>query len=175
MLLKGKKVAIFLEKMYEDLEFWYPNLRLKEEGAEVIVIAPQKEKYTGKNGLTAEADQSIVAVKANEFHALVIPGGFSPDFMRRTPEMIEFVKKMHEQKKTIAAICHAGWMLASAGILKNKKVTSYFSIKDDMINAGAEWLDQEVVIDDNIITSRNPNDLPAFAKAIIKALSDSNL
>jgi protease I len=171
--LTGKRVALFLENKYEDLEFWYPKLRLKEAGAEVVVIAPKKTSYTGKNGLSAEADLSIEGVKPEEFHALIIPGGFSPDFMRRTPAMVDFVKNMHKENKPIAAICHAGWMLASAGILKGKRATGYFSIKDDMVNAGAEWIDKEVVVDGNIITSRNPNDLPAFCKAIISSLSDN--
>jgi len=170
MKLQGKKIAIFLEKMYEDLEFWYPYLRMKEEGAEVVVIAPKVNTYTGKHGLPAAADQAIIAVKDDEFHALIIPGGYSPDHMRRIPEMIEFVKRMNSSGKTIAAICHAPWMLASAEIIKGKKITSFFSIKDDLIHAGAEWIDQEVVCDGNLITSRNPNDLPAFCKAIIKVL-----
>lgn len=170
MKLRGRKIAVFLEKMYEDLEFWYPYLRMKEEEAEVCVVAPKVETYEGKHGLPAKADQSIVAVRTNEFNALIIPGGYSPDHMRRVPEMVRFVKKMNEEKKLIAAICHAPWMLASADIIKGKKVTSYFSIKDDLIHAGAEWVDQEVVKDGNIITSRNPNDLPAFCKEIIKTL-----
>ncbi|HSD63060.1 MAG TPA: type 1 glutamine amidotransferase domain-containing protein [Ignavibacteriaceae bacterium] len=170
MKLRGRKIAIFLEKMYEDLEFWYPYIRMKEEDADVCVVAPKVESYTGKYGLPAKADQSIVAVKTEEFNALIIPGGYSPDHMRRVPEMIEFVKKMNEEKKPIAAICHAPWMLASADIIKGKKVTSFFSIKDDLIHAGAEWVDQEVVKDGNIITSRSPNDLPAFCKEIIKTL-----
>jgi protease I len=170
MMLQGKKIEIFLEKMYEDLEFWYPNLRMKEEGAEVVVIAPKVDTYTGKHGLPAKADQAIIAVKDDEFHALIIPGGYSPDHMRRSPEMIEFVKRMNNNGKTIAAICHAPWMLASADIIRGKKLTSFFSIKDDLIHAGAEWIDQEVVCDGNLITSRNPHDLPAFCKTIIKVL-----
>lgn len=172
MDLKGKKIAIFVEKMYEDLEFWYPKLRMKEAGADVVVIAPKKEEYEGKHGIKAKADQSIMGVKSDEFHALIIPGGFSPDHMRRTPEMIEFTKKMYDEGKPIAAICHGVWILASAKVLDGKKVTSFFSIKDDLINAGAEWVDQEVVVDGNLITSRNPDDLPAFCKKIIESLSE---
>ncbi len=170
MKLRGRKIAIFVEKMFEDLEFWYPYLRMKEEEADVCVVAPKVETYEGKHGLTAKADQSIVAVKTDEFNALIIPGGYSPDHMRRTPEMVEFVKQMNEEKKPIAAICHGPWMLASAEVIKGKKVTSFFSLKDDLIHAGAEWIDQEVVKDGNIITSRNPNDLPAFCKKIIETL-----
>ncbi|HKB87445.1 MAG TPA: type 1 glutamine amidotransferase domain-containing protein [Ignavibacteriaceae bacterium] len=170
MKLRGRKIAIFVEKMYEDLEFWYPYLRMKEEGADICVVAPKVETYEGKHGLKAKADQSIIGVKTDEFNALIIPGGYSPDHMRRTPEMAEFVKKMNEEKKPIAAICHGPWMLASADIIKGKKVTSFFSIKDDLIHAGAEWIDQEVIKDGNIITSRNPNDLPAFCRKIIETL-----
>lgn len=172
MKLQGKKIAVFLEKMYEDLEFWYPYLRMKEEGAEVTVVAPKVDTYNGKHGLPATADQAIIAVSEEEFHALIIPGGYSPDHMRRTPEMVEFVKKMNSSGKIIASVCHGPWMLASAGIVKGKKLTSFFSIKDDLVNAGAEWIDQEVVCDGNLITSRNPHDLPAFCRTIIKVLQD---
>ena len=175
MLLRSKKIAMFVENMYEDLEFCYHIIRMKEEGAETVVIAPKAEEtYIGKNGLKAKSDQAIVGVKTDEFNALIIPGGYSPDKMRRHKEMVEFVKKMNEERKLIAAICHAGWMLASADIIRGRKVTSFFSIKDDMIHAGAEWVDQEVVCDENIITSRSPHDLPAFCKNIIKQLRNGN-
>jgi len=171
MRLTGKKVALFLEDMYEDNEFWYPYYRMKEEGAELIVVAPEKKTYHGKHGVPASSHVSIESVHAEEFDALIIPGGYSPDRMRRNHFMVEFVRNMHEQKKPIAAICHAGWMLVSAGILKGKDVTSFYAIKDDLINAGASWVDQEVVEDSGIITSRNPNDLPAFCAKLIEILS----
>jgi protease I len=174
MKLQGKKIAVFLEKMYEDLEFWYPYLRMKEEGAEVIAVAPKVDTYNGKHGLPAKADQAIIAVNEDEFHALIIPGGYSPDHMRRVPEMIEFVKKMNRSGKIIASVCHGPWLLASAGIIKGKKLTSFYSIKDDLVNAGAVWVDQEVVCDGNLITSRNPHDLPVFCKTIIKLLHNSS-
>ena len=171
MGLEHKKIAIFIADYFEDLEFWYPNIRLKEEGGEITVIGPQKGSFHGKNGLTAKSDIGIGEADSTEFNALIIPGGYSPDHMRRSPEMVDFVKKMNQANKIIAAICHAGWMLASADIIKGKKMTSFFSIRDDMIHAGAKWIDQEVVTDGNLITSRHPGDLPAFCKMIIKALS----
>ncbi|MGE5399569.1 MAG: type 1 glutamine amidotransferase domain-containing protein [Ignavibacteriales bacterium] len=168
MELEGKKVIIFVADMFEDLEFWYPCLRMKEAGASVVVVGPKADTYTGKHGVPAKADKGIKDVKDNDFDILIIPGGYSPDMMRRSPEMVEFVKKMNQKGKTIAAICHGPWMLASAGIIKGKKLTSFFSIKDDLINAGAKWVDQEAVVDGNIITSRDPNDLPAFCRTIIE-------
>ncbi|MFO7445451.1 MAG: type 1 glutamine amidotransferase domain-containing protein [Ignavibacteriaceae bacterium] len=170
MKLEGKKIAIFIEKMYEDVEFLYPYYRMKEEGAEVTVIAPEIDTFSGKHGVPVKADKSINDVNPKSFDALIIPGGFSPDHMRRSPAMIDFVKIMFDQQKPVAAICHAPWMLASAGILNGKKATSFFSIKDDIVNAGADWQDKEVVIDGNIITSRNPGDLPAFCRTIIESL-----
>lgn len=172
MKLSGKRVALFIANFYEDLEFWYPYFRMKEEGAEVVVIGPKKESFTGKHGLPAKADEAIDDVDAVDFDALLIPGGYSPDHMRRSPKMVEFVKTVHGNGRLVAAICHGGWMLASAGIAKGKKLTSFYSIKDDMINAGADWVDAEVVRSGNLITSRMPADLPAFCREIIKALAD---
>jgi protease I len=171
MSLDGKKIAIFIDNIYEDLEFWYPKIRMTEEGAEVTVVGPKTGSFSGKHGIPGKSDISVTEAKADDFDALIIPGGYSPDHMRRTPGMVEFVKRMHEKGKVVAAICHAGWMLASAGILEGKKMTSFYSIKDDLVNAGAEWVDEEVVVDDNIVTSRNPGDLPAFCQAIISQLS----
>lgn len=168
MVLEKKNAAIFIEKLYEDLEFWYPYYRMKEAGANIEIIAPKVDTYIGKVGLPAKADKSINEVSADDYDILIIPGGYSPDHMRRSPEMVSFVKDIYEQGKIVAAICHAPWLLASAGILKGKTVTSFFSIKDDLINAGAKWVDQEVVVDGNLITSRNPSDLPVFCKTIIQ-------
>lgn len=171
MRLKGKKIAMFVEDIYEDLEFWYPYYRMKEEGAKVTIIGSKKDAYTGKNGITVKANALIEEVKRDDYAALIIPGGYAPDHMRRTPAMVAFVKQMHLESKVIAAICHAGWLLTSAGIVEGRKMTSFFSIKDDMVNAGAEWVDEEVVRTDNLITSRQPGDLPAFCRTIIGALS----
>ena len=171
MQLKNKKIALFVDDIYNEFEFWYPYYRMKEAAADVVVIGPDSADYTSKYGIQAKADCGITKVKAQDFHALIIPGGYAPDHMRRISEMVAFVKEMYTQGKIIAAICHAGWMLASAGIIHGKTVTSFYSIKDDMINAGAKWVDREVVKDSNIITSRNPDDLPAFCKMIIESLS----
>ncbi len=170
MELKNKKIAIFAEDFYEDFELWYPYYRMKEAGAAVTVVAPKTQAYKSKHGLEIKADKSIKNVTTKNFDALIIPGGYSPDHMRRHKAMVKFVKKMYDEGKLVAAICHAGWMLASAGIIKNKKLTSFFSIKDDLINAGAKWLNKEVVVDGNLITSRNPDDLPIFCKTIIEKL-----
>jgi protease I len=174
MKLKNKNIAFLIADLYEDLEFWYPYLRLKEEGAYTQIIGKERGKYQGKNCLPAEADIGIGEASPEDYDALVIPGGYAPDHLRRTKEMIDFVGKMHNHGKIIAAICHAGWVLASAGIISDKKVTSFFSIKDDLVNAGADWMDREVVVDENIITSRNPGDLPAFCRAIIEEVSQAD-
>ncbi|MCD6363946.1 MAG: type 1 glutamine amidotransferase [Synergistetes bacterium] len=168
--LSGKRIGILVEDLFEDLELWYPTLRMREEGAEVKLIGPAKKTYKGKHGLPAEADLTSAEANPEEFDAIIIPGGYSPDRMRRDAKLIEFVKKMGESGKVVAAICHGPWMLISAGLLKGKKATSFFAIKDDLINAGASYLDKEVVVDENIITSRTPKDLPAFCKAIIEKL-----
>jgi len=163
-------VGILLESYYEDPEFWYPFYRLKEAGFEVKVIAPALKEYASKHGFPAKPDVSIDKVKSHELSGLVIPGGYAPDHMRRNKQMVDLVEAVYQEGKPVAAICHAGWMLASACILKRKNVTSFYSIKDDLINAGAKWTDKPVVVDGNIITSRYPADLPEFMKALLKAL-----
>ncbi len=171
MKLSGKKVALLVAELYQELEYWYPYYRLLEEGAEVVTVGPEARTYRSKLGYPAEAKLAAERAKAEDFDALVIPGGYAPDMMRRDPAMVQLVREIHRQGKPVAAICHAGWMPASAGILSGKRVTSFFAIKDDLVNAGAQWVDQEVVRDGNLITSRTPEDLPAFCRAIIEALS----
>lgn len=174
MQLRGKRVAMLCEQIYEDLELWYPYHRLREEGAEVDIIAPRKgETYPSKHGYPAKADRGIDEFRAEDYDAMVIPGGFAPDHMRRTPAMVDAVRAMNAAGKPLAAICHAGWMLASAGAVKNRTVTSFFAIRDDMENAGANWVDQDVVVDGNLITSRYPGDLPMFGRAIVQTLAEA--
>jgi len=171
MSLKGKRVAILVENQYQELELWYPLLRLREEAADVQVVGPKgKETYTSKHGYPAMSDLSVDEVKARALDGLIVPGGYAPDLMRRNEKMVKLVRECHQKGKVVAAICHAGWVLVSADILRGKKATCFYSIKDDLTNAGAKFLDQEVVRDGNLITSRNPMDLPAFCREIIKAL-----
>lgn len=170
MSLAGKKVAILVADMYQELEFWYPYLRLKEEGAEVLAVGPEAKEYKSKLGYPAKADLGAKDVRAPDFQGVVIPGGYAPDYLRRSPELVRFVKDIAEAGKPVAAICHGPWMLCSARVVKGKRVTSFFAIRDDLENAGAIWVDEPVVVDGNIITSRMPQDLPLFLKAVIEAL-----
>jgi len=174
MRLEGKRIAILAENMYQEMELWVPYYRMKEEGAEVKVVgAGGGTSYASKHGYPVTVDLQAEQVKAVEFDAVIVPGGYAPDMMRRHPSMVALVRDAAQQGKVVAAICHAGWMLVSAGILKGKKATSFFSIKDDLTAAGAAWQDAEVVVDGNLITSRKPDDLPAFCRAIISALTKS--
>lgn len=157
--------------LYQELEFWYPYLRLKEEGATVVAVGPEAKEYKSRLGYPAQAELGAGQARAADFDAVVIPGGYAPDHMRRSAELVDFVRKMAESGKPVAAICHGGWMLASARVVKGRKVTSVAAIRDDLANAGATWVDEEVVQDGNLITSRVPSDLPAFLRAIIAALS----
>ncbi|PYO37440.1 MAG: protease [Candidatus Rokuibacteriota bacterium] len=172
MSLQGKRVAILAENLYQEMELWVPYYRLKEEGAEVKVVgAGGAKSFTSKHGYPVSVDVQADAVSAVEFDAVVVPGGYAPDMMRRHEAMVRLVREAAQHGKVVAAICHAGWMLASAGVIKGRKVTSFFSIKDDMVNAGGQWVDQEVVVDGTLITSRKPDDLPAFCREIVKALT----
>ena len=174
MKLAGKRIAILAENMYQEMELWVPYYRLREEGAEVKVIgAGGAKSYTSKHGYPVTVDVQAEQVKAVEFDAVIVPGGYAPDMMRRHPAMVALVREASQQGKVVAAIGHAGWRLVSAGILEGKRATSFFSIKDDLVAAGANWVDEEVVVDGTLITSRRPDDLPAFCRAIVGALSKS--
>jgi len=171
MELEGKKMMVLVEELFNDQEFWYPFYRLKEAGAQVVVVGSGSAgAYAGKSGTRARPDVAADDVSASEFDGIIIPGGYAPDHMRRYPAMVKLVRDLFEAQKVVAAICHAGWMLASAGILKGRTVTSVSAIRDDLIHAGADWVDEEVVIDGKLITSRKPDDLPAFMRAVIKEL-----
>jgi len=172
MRLSGKKVLCFIEEEFEDLELWYPVLRLREEGATVeIAGAAAGRKYTGKYGVPCEADKSWDALDPAEYDGLLIPGGWAPDKLRRYPQVLAFTRAMHEARKPIGHICHAGWVLVSAKILQGVRTTSTPGIKDDMENAGAIWVDEEVVVDGHIVGSRRPPDLPAYAKTFADLLA----
>ena len=172
MDLHGKRLAILVEDLYQDQEVWYPYFRLKEAGAEVLVVGTNKKDYKSKHGYPITANVTIDNVSANQFDGVIIPGGYAPDILRRFPEVLAFVSDLHHQGKLIGAICHAGWVLCSTDILRGKTATCFFAIKDDLINAGATYVDREVVRDGNLVTSRKPEDLPAFLKTIIDVLSE---
>jgi protease I len=169
--LKGKRAAILVEQQYQEMEVWYPLYRLREAGCQVALVGPEAGKtYPSKLGYPAKSDKAAEEVRADDFDLVVIPGGFAPDFIRRTPAMIKLVADMADKGKILAAICHGPWVLCSTKALKGKKATCFFAIKDDVINAGANYVDEEVVRDGNLITSRKPDDLPAFMKAIFAAM-----
>jgi len=172
MSLKGKRIALMLEREYQELEVWYPYYRLREAGAEVVRVAPQAgQTYPSKLGYPCPSDVSARDVKGSDYDAVVVPGGWCPDFMRRDPNMIRFIQQAAAAGVVLAAICHGGWMLCCTDALRGKTATSFVAIKHDMINAGAKWVDEECVVDGNVITARKPDDLPAFCAAIIKALN----
>jgi len=171
MNLNGKRVAVLVEQQYQELEVWYPVYRLKEAGAEVVLVGPEAGKsYPSKLGYPAKADVAAKDVTATEFHAVVIPGGFSPDYIRRSEPMLKLVRDLFAQGKPVAAICHGPWVLCSTTALKGRKATCFASIKDDVVNAGATYVDKEVVVDGNLITSRTPDDLPAFVVALMELM-----
>ncbi len=166
-----KNIAILTEDDYEDLELWYPLLRLREEGCEVTVIGMDCDVYYGKHGYEVLANAAVDEVDPDRFDGVIVPGGWAPDRLRRYPAVNDLVRKMFDNGKLVGAICHGGSVLISAGILRGRKVTATQAIKDDLINAGARFIDTEVICDGNLISSRNPDDLPAFMREFIKALN----
>jgi len=169
-----KKILILAEDNFRDEELVYPYYRMKEEGYSVVVAAPGKKVCKGKFGISVTVDRDVSECKPGVYDAVIIPGGFAPDKLRMSKEVLHLVREMNKNGKVVAAICHAGWVIASAGIIHGKNVTSYIAIKDDMVNAGGNWSDKEVVVDGNLITSRKPEDLPAFCREILKKLSENS-
>lgn len=172
MRLEKKKVLSLVSHEFEDLELWYPILRLQEEGATVHLAGEKSdETYIGKYGVPANADFTFDEIDPSHYDALLVPGGWAPDKLRRFEKVKEIVQHMEREKKPIGQICHAGWVLISAKVLEGKKVTSTPGIKDDMENAGAEWFDEAVVVDGHLVSSRRPPDLPEYAKAFADVLA----
>jgi protease I len=168
----GKRVAVLVEQKYEELEVWYPVYRLREAGCRVTLVGPEEGKvYPSKLGYPAKADAAAGSVSAADFDAVVVPGGWAPDYIRRSEAMLTLVRDAAAAGKPVASICHGPWVLCSAGCLKGRNATGVHSIKDDMVNAGATFVDQEVCVDGNVITSRKPDDLPAFMTEVLKALA----
>jgi protease I len=177
MSLTGKRVAVLVEQKYEELEVWYPVYRLREAGCEVVLVGPEAGKtYPSKLGYPAVADVSAKDARADQFDAVIIPGGFAPDYIRRSESMLKLVRDLFAKGKPVAAVCHGPWVLCSVRlpqggtVLAGRKVACFHSIKDDVANAGGTYVDQEVVIDGNLITSRKPDDLPAFVGAVIEQM-----
>lgn len=173
MRLKDKKVLTVVDADYNDLELWYPIYRLREEGATVDVAGPEADTvYHGQANIPITTDYAYADVKADDYDGILVPGGWAPDKIRRYPEILEFIRELDRAEKPIGQICHAGWVLISADVLKGRKVTSTPAIKDDMTNAGAEWVDEETVVDGHIISSRRPDDLPTYTKAFADKLAE---
>ena len=169
--LAGNRILMFVGDTYEDLELWYPKLRLIEAGAAVVVAGEKAEaKYTGKNGYPCVADAAIARMRASDFQGLVVPGGFMPDKLRRDRDVLQLVRDFDEAGKLIASICHGGWIPISAGVYRGVRVTGSLGIKDDLVNAGAIWEDSPVVIDRHHVTSRKPDDLPDFCRGILQVM-----
>jgi len=173
--MAAKKIAIMVDEMYQVLEVWYPYYRLKEAGLQVDLVAvEEKKEYHSKEGYPCISEVSAKQANSDDYDCMIVPGGYAADFMRRSNDVIKFANDMVNADKIIAAICHGGWLLCSTKVYKGKKATCFMAIKDDIINAGAEYVDAECVVDGNLITSRKPDDLPAFCSAILKKLAAEN-
>ncbi|HWB71620.1 MAG TPA: type 1 glutamine amidotransferase domain-containing protein [Egibacteraceae bacterium] len=171
MSLAGKKVLILAADLFEDMELLYPLFRLREEGAQVTVAGLSSEPVTGKRGFgPLPVDTTVDDVRADAFDALIVPGGFAPDRLRRSDQVLDLVRDTDAAGKPLAFICHAGWVPISAAIIKGRRATSVGAIRDDMVNAGADWVDEETVVDGNLISARTPEDLGPWLRAIIAAL-----
>jgi protease I len=169
-MLTNQTVLFFAANWYEDLELWYPKIRLEEEGARCVVAGLGEKTYQGKRGYPLTVDANVDDLEGSRFDGLVIPGGYAPDLLRRSAKVLALTREIFGAGKPVAFICHAGWVPISAGIVRGKRGTSVGAIKDDLVNAGMLWEDSPVVVDGNLISSRTPADLPHFCKALIRAL-----
>ncbi len=166
------KVALLVENDYQDQEVWVPLYRLREEGYETIIVGPAAAEYKSKYGYPIRAQVAAGDLKSEDLLGVVIPGGWAPDRLRQHPAVLKLVKDLFDRKRLVASICHGGWVLSSAGVAKGRTLTAYQAIRDDLVHAGAVFVDQEVVRDGNLITSRKPDDLPAFCREILRALKE---
>ncbi|HKE98724.1 MAG TPA: type 1 glutamine amidotransferase domain-containing protein [Actinomycetes bacterium] len=171
MRLRGKRLIALVEADYEDLELWYPVIRLREEGAEVVVAGLGEQEYRGKHGLPAMPDAHVDDLDMADFDGILVVGGWAPDKLRRSEKVLELVRDADAADKTLGVICHGGWVPASAGILKGRTMTCTVGIRDDVVNAGATYVDEPVVVDGNLVTARRPPDLPEYGAALVNALS----
>ncbi len=173
MELAGKRIIVLAEDLYNERELWVPYYRMQEAGADVLLVGPEADRtYKSKIGMPVRTDAASADLNGADFDAIIIPGGYAPDRMRRHASMIKLVRDAFDAGRLIAFICHAGWLAISADIVRGKRATCYVSIKDDLVNAGAEYVDAPVVRDGNMITSRQPDDLPQFCRAIVTALQE---
>lgn len=171
--LEGRKIAVFLEEGFEDLEFWVMVMRLREEGAHVTIVAPKAGKtFQGKNGSTATSDAAAGDVKADDVDAVIVPGGWAPDKLRRSADVTGLVRETHEAGKIVGMICHAGLVGISAGIVAGRRATGSLGIKDDLVNAGATWVDEPSLRDGNLVWGRVVEDIPAFCRELVNALAE---
>ena len=173
MRLRGKKVVVLVAEGFEDLEYWVTVMRLREEGAEVISVAPSLEPVSGKNRLGARADATAGDVDASELDGIIIPGGWAPDKLRRYPEITDLVRAVHERGKAVGIICHGGLVAISAGIVQGARATGSLGIKDDLENAGATWVDKPAFREGNLVWGRVVADIPAFCRELVAALADN--
>ncbi len=169
MTAKGS-LLILAGPEYEDLEIWYPKLRVEEAGYRTVIAGLGDKSYSGKHGYPCPVDADIRDVKAGDVVGVLAPGGWAPDKIRRDKDVLSCVRAIHEAGKVVATICHGPWILISAGIVKGRRMTSTVGIRDDLVNAGAQWVDEPVVIDGNIISSRVPKDLPMFGRELVRML-----